>query len=245
MTRLNQLIAVEKGVKDEATRRITDAYHQIKKQDAHSGIARRYTPISDEDAERLPPESRRVQVKAEDLLEGVSAKLTRLWDVIASKDYTNTKATGSIVVDDVTLVADVPVTTLLWLEKQLTDVSTFISALQVLDISREWQYDSTADAYASTPEETKRTQKVMRNHVIAEATKEHPAQVQVYTEDKIVGTWTTTHYSGALPAQKVDEMKERVTKLQRAVKFAREEANSVDVTDKKIGDALMTYVLEG
>ncbi len=245
MTKLNQLIAVEKGVKDEATRQVTDAYHAIKRPDASTGIARRYTPLNDEDNEVLPPESRRVQVKAEELLEGVSVKFSRLWDVIATKDLTNTSARGNIVVDDTTIAADVPVTTLLWLEKQLTDVSTFVSALPVLDISREWHQDATSGSWASTPEQTKRTQKVMRNHVLAEATPEHPAQVQVYTEDNIVGTWTTTHYSGALPAQEVEELKERVAKLQRALKFAREEANSVSVTDKKIGDALMGYILEG
>ena len=244
MTKLNQLIAVEKGVKDEATRQTTDAYHAIKRPDAHTGIARRYTPL-DEDGEELPPENRRVQVKAEELLENVTDKLARLWDVIATKDFTNTTARGSIVVDETTVVADVPVTTLLWLEKQLTDVSTFVSALPQLDLGREWHEDATAGAWASTPEQTKRTQKVMRNHVIAEATVQHPAQVQVYTEDNIVGTWTTTHYSGALPTQAVDELKERVAKLQRAVKFAREEANSITVTDKKIGEALVQYILEG
>ena len=243
-TKLNQLIAVEKGVKDEATRQVTDAYRAIKRPDAHTGIARRYTPLNDEDGEELPPESRRVQVKSEDLLDSVAAKMSRLWDVVATKDFANTAARGNIVVDDQTVVSDVPVPTLLWLEKQLTDVSTFVSALPVLDMGREWHQDAASDAWASTPEQTKRTQKVMRNHVVAEATKEHPAQVQVYTEDTIVGTWTTTHYSGAMQAKDVDNLKERVAKLQRAVKFAREEANTATVTDRKIGEALFDYILE-
>lgn len=245
MTKLNQLIAVEKGVKDEATRQVTDAYHAIKRPDASTGIARRYTPLNDEDMEVLPPESRRVQVKAEELLDGVGSKLSRLWDVVATKDLTNTLARGNIVIDENIVASDVPVTTLIWLEKQLTDVGTFVGSLPVLDISREWHQDATSGAWASTPEQTKRTQKVMRNHVLAEATPQHPAQVQVYTEDNIVGTWTTTHYSGALQAQEVEELRERVAKLQRAVKFAREEANSVAVTDKKIGEALFDYLLEG
>ena len=56
MTKLNQLIAVEMCVKDEATRQVTDAYHAIKRPDASTGIARRYTPLNDEDTEVLPPE---------------------------------------------------------------------------------------------------------------------------------------------------------------------------------------------
>ena len=64
----------------------------------------------------------------------------------------------------------------------------------------------------------------------------------MYTEDVIVGTWTTIKFSGALPAAKIREMRERVTKLAQAVKFARETANSADVTDVTIGDAVLSYV---
>lgn len=242
--RLNQLIAVEKGVKDEATRQVTDAYHAIKRADASTGIARRYQPLNDEDTEVLPAEERRVQVKAEELLDTVSEKWSRLWDVIATKDLTNTGARGNIVVGEQTIASDVPVTTLLWLEKQLNDVGAFISALPTLDLSRDWSRDGVSGQWASAPEQTKRTQKLMRNHVLAEATTHHPAQVTTYTEDKIVGTWTTIHFSGAMPQANVEDLKERVANLQRAIKFAREEANSAPVTDKKIGEALFNYLLE-
>ena len=49
--------------------------------------------------------------------------------------------------------------------------------------------------------QTLRTKKVPRNHVKAEATEKHPAQVEVYYEDVAVGYWTTVKFSGALPAQ--------------------------------------------
>lgn len=70
---------------------------------------------------------------------------------------------------------------------------------------------------------TVRTKKVPRNHVKAEATDKHPAQVDVYYEDVPVGYWTTVKFSGALPARRVNELLDRVEKLQQAVKFAREE----------------------
>ncbi|WP_443608529.1 DUF7873 family protein [Actinomadura violacea] len=66
--------------------------------------------------------------------------------------------------------------------------------------------------------------------------------METYTEDVIVGTWTRTAFSGALPARRVNELRERVAKLQAAIKFAREEANGAEVTDRKVGEAVFGYL---
>ena len=89
---------------------------------------------------------------------------------------------------------------------------------------------------------TNRTKKVPRNHVKAEATEKHPAQVEVYYEDIPVGYWTTVKFSGALPAKRVSTLLERVEKLQQAVKFAREEANNAEAVDKHVGDRVFGYL---
>jgi hypothetical protein len=68
-------------------------------------------------------------------------------------------------------------------------------------------------------------------------------QVEVYYEDVPVGYWSTTKFSGALPARRVHELTTRVERLQAAVKFAREEANSMAVTDQRVGDAFFGYLL--
>ena len=122
-----------------------------------------------------------------------------------------------------------PVTYLLFLEKQLVDLHTFVKKLPVLDAAESWTFDESADCYATEPVQTVRTKKVPRNHVKAEATEKHPAQVEVYYEDVTVGYWKTVKFSGALPAKRVNELLERVEKLQQAVKFAREEANGTEV----------------
>ncbi len=59
-----------------------------------------------------------------------------------------------------------------------------------------------------------------------------------------MGYWRTVKYSGALPARKVAALLERVEKLQRAVKFAREEANAVEVKQQKVGAALFGYLFD-
>ena len=88
-----------------------------------------------------------------------------------------------------------------------------------------------------------KTKKVPRNHVKAEATKEHPAQVEVYHEDVVVGHWRTVRFSGALPARRVNELTDRVERLQRAVKFAREEANLREVEQQEVGAKVFEFLL--
>ncbi|RBQ14975.1 hypothetical protein DP939_37960 [Spongiactinospora rosea] len=241
MTKLNQILAVEKGVKSDVQRKVTDAYHQIQKTPLLSGISRVYQPIDDE-GEQLPPESTRVQVQAEAVLKGVGEVLTRLFDVTATKDWANCAAKADVLVDGSVLLADVPVTYLLFLEKQLTDVHAFISKLPTLDPAETWAQDEHTEAWRTEPVKTTRTKKVPRNHVLAAATDKHPAQVQVYNEDIVVGYWTKVAFSGALPQRRVNELLARVQKLQEAVKYAREEANGTEVVDQKIGQKVFGYL---
>ena len=240
-TKLNQIIAVEKGVKSKTTREFTDLHHTVQKQPLLSGISRTYKPRDDE-GERLPSEATRVQVNAGDVLDQAAKTLTRLFDVVLTKDVANCAATADVTVDGRTLLRDVPVTYLLFLEKQLTDLRTFVEKLPVLDPAEQWDWSDAANAYATPAAETTRTKKVPRNHVVAEATDKHPAQVQVYTEDVIVGTWSTVKFSGALPAVRVREMLDRVDRLAHAVKYAREEANGTEVADQRAGEAVFAYL---
>ncbi|SCL22468.1 hypothetical protein [Micromonospora inyonensis] len=241
MAKLNQIIAVTKGVKAQTTREFTEAHRNVQKAPLLSGISRSYQP-KDEEGEQLPPESTRVQVSATDVIAEVSTSLTRLFDLVLTQDVANTRAKADVVVDGRTILADVPVTYLLFLEKQLVELYSFVDKLPVLDPAESWTFNDAAGAYASDPVKTVRSRKVMRNHVKAEATEKHPAQVEVYTEDVPVGYWTTVKLSGALPATRVKELRERVAKLQQAVKFAREQANMTEVEDMKAGEWVFGYL---
>jgi hypothetical protein len=139
----------------------------------------------------------------------------------------------------------VPATYLLWLEKELTDLHTVISKLPTLDAGEDWEWSAGQDCYASKPTETRSSKKMPRVLVKAEATKEHPAQTEVYSEDVVVGFWETVKFSGSLPAESVRKMTDRVNKLKEAVRVARAEANSHEVTDKKIANAALDYVFTG
>lgn len=241
MAKLNQIIAVEKSVKSQSFQELTEAHQSLQKPALLAGISRSYRP-KDEEGEQLPPESTRVQLKAQEVIRDTVTSLTRLFDVTATKDWANCLAKADVVVDGRALLRQVPATYLLFLEKQLVDLHTFVKKLPVLDAAEAWSYDASTDAYATEPTQTLRTKKMPRNHVKAEATEKHPAQVEVYYEDITVGYWRTVKFSGALPAQRVNELLARVEKLQEAVKFAREEANSIEVEDQKVGATFFDYL---
>jgi hypothetical protein len=64
-------------------------------------------------------------------------------------------------------------------------------------------------------------------------------------EDVWVGTWTTTKFSGAIPAAVRNAMLDRLRKLLDAVKSAREEANGLEVKPQKIGATMLGWIFNG
>jgi hypothetical protein len=161
--KLNQIIAVAAGKKADAHKVKTEVYHLFQKGPLLEGISRSYTPNA-EDGDKLPPESKHVQVKVNEGLAKVRTSLTELFDVVATQDFGNTVAKADVVVDGVPVVTGVPVTYLLFLEKQLVDIGTFVEKLPVLDPAKLWDYDSSTDSYATKPIQTVKTKKIPRNH---------------------------------------------------------------------------------
>lgn len=240
-TRLNQIIAVRKGVQADTHRTITELHRAVQKAPLLSGITRTYERLNDE-APQLPSESTKVQLNAADACRELATALTRLFDVNATLDWTNQEAKADLVVDGEILVNDVPVTYLMFLEKQLVDIETFVRKLPLLDPAETWHEDPTTGVRATEPAKTTKTTKIPRNHVLAEATDKHPAQVQVWHEDVVVGYWRTVKFSGALPATQVANLLTRVTTLAEAVKTAREQANMTPIVEPRPGAVVLAYL---
>ena len=239
--RLHQLLTIEKSAKAQALAVLTAFYHRIEKVALLAGISKRYRSLAEE-GERLSPESTLVQLRVEESFPEISGALGKLFDLILAKEDGNQKATADIVVDGKVLLTGIPVCALLFLEKQLVDLSTFVGKLPTLDPSEKWERDASQNCWATQPIETHRGKKVARVMEKAPATKEHPAQVEVVYEDQVVGYWSTTKFSGALPADRKAVLADRVIKLAEAVKIAREEANAKPVGDRKMGDVLLGYL---
>ncbi len=242
MGRLNQIIAVVAGKKKKATDTITEAYHKIQKAPLFSGISRVYSPKDEVNGDKLPSESNLLQVKVADLISEVTASMVEMFDVVATQDSANCLAKGDVFVNGELFLSQIPVTHLLFLEKQLKDVETFIGKLPTLDPSERWDHDKASDCYATPPSETIRTKKVQKSYIKYDATKEHPAQIGEFQEDILVGYWKTIKFSGAIPASEKNKLLERVRRLSEGVIKAREEANSMEVSEVKVGKMVFDFL---
>lgn len=241
-TKLNQVIAVEKSVKQRNNDLVSELYKAVQKPALFNGFNKKYKPM-DEGGEQFAPENLKVQMNVEQALKDASRSLAELFDVTATKDFGNTKAKANVVVDGEVLLADAPATYLLFLEKQLTDLHTLVANLPVLDSAEDWTLDVNSGLYKTEPTQTAKTKKVQKPLVMYPATDKHPAQTQLITDDQTVGYWETVKMSGAIPVPEKNALLERLEKLQKAVKYAREEANVTQAEEVKVGDKLLSWLL--
>lgn len=242
MAKLNQVIAIEKGIKSGVYSALTDFNKAAQKAELFNGFQKNYKK-RDEDSEDLPSEHKRVQFSTGAVLQSVERELTQLMSVTARKDFTNCVAKGNVMLDGNVIIADVPVSYLLFLEKQLNDVRTLVNNLPVLDIGEDWSKDPNSGLYKTEPTATHRTKKVQKALVLYPATPEHPAQTQLVTEDVIAGYWELTKHSGAMPRPDKNALLGRIEKLLQAIKEAREAANMADeVSVPNVGSAVFSYL---
>jgi len=236
----NQIIAIVSGKKARATKTITEIHHGWKDSEL-TGIVRTYEP-KDEEGERFPSESREVQIRAARIIPKVTEILRDFYDFVLTQEYANQLAKADVKIDDKTLLVGLPVTTILFLEKQVVDLLAFAKNLPALPTDKVWKYDSGKDCFVSDIEETNKTKKVPKVITKCAATKEHPAQTELITIDETIGHWKTIHLSGAVTVEYKEKIIKRLEVLQDVLKMAREEANSQEVSMLKMGDSIFSYI---
>lgn len=241
MRKLNQVLAIEKGIKNRVTSRVTQLRNACQKSGLFNGFSKEFRP-KEEGGETFPPERHDVQFRTGRVQAEVQKHLVELFDITASKDYANCEARANVEADGTVLLENVPVTYLLFLEKQLEHLGTVIDSLPTLDTAVRWKRDEATGQYVSDEQVTHRTAKVQRPITLAPATKEHPAQTQLVTEDQVIGHWHQRMYSGAMPVEEKEKLQERVVHLQEAVKQAREEANSAEAPPVQVGAKVLNYI---
>lgn len=242
--KLNQIVAIEKDLKAQTYKDLTAVYHMLQKPELCGGLSKVYAP-AEEKGTVYPPETKVVQQRVQESLAEVQKRLTPYFDLVFTKDAANQGASADVIVDGTSIIKDVPVSTLLFLEKQLTDLHTMLSKVPTLDPSEDWREDEARGLFVTEPTKTVRTKKEQRPLVLYPATDKHPAQTQLVVEDVIEGHWTTTKMSGAIRDSERKAMLARCEKLQQAVKEAREAANLIETTPMAMGDKLLGYLFNG
>ncbi|MHA1342368.1 MAG: DUF7873 family protein [Promethearchaeota archaeon] len=237
----NQVIAIVKGKKSQAEKVTKKTYQQLEKNDLFSGIDRTYRPKSEE-GDKRPPEKKIVQQTVQSSIADIKEVNEDMINLVAAMDIGNCDAKGNVIVNDITLLKDVPATHLIFLEKRVEDFITLISKLPVLDAAEEWTWNPNIGCYSAAPRETSSTNKVLNHKIVAEVTKEHPAQVAQYTIDEIVGYWSTILLSGNISADDKKNLLKKARDLSDAIKIAREEANNAEIKTSDFGTKIMNYL---
>lgn len=241
MAKLNQIIAIAQGKKGAAKKEMEHAYHLFEKGELFNGLVREYRPLADE-GEKLPSENKKIQFNVDNLLAQANKASADMFDVVIQQDLANCEAKADVVVDGKTILKNIPATSLIFIEKQLTDFEALIGRVPTLDLNENWQFDEGKGLHVSNPVETHRTVKKQEPLVLYPATPEHPAQTQIITKDEIAGYWRNTKMSGAWTTTKKNEVLARVKTLKEAVIIAREQANNQEVQTTKIGKDLLSHI---
>jgi len=247
---LGQVVAAEAAARAEANKRGGKLHKDSQKADLFEGFDTNYSPFaeaedgSDARALQRPPEGKRVQLIAEDLLGEFMSEMRSAIDLAAVKDEANCRAKADVTMPDgLVLLRAVPATHLLHMEKVLEDFGTFVAKLPVRDPAIDWTY-STDDRLAHSPETFTNSEEVrQRALVIVPPTQYQAGTGTTYQERVAVGRRTTVRHTGALSVQRKRDLERRVAELKVAFKQAREVANRVDAADVHEADILFGYIL--
>lgn len=245
-TKLHEILAIEGDLDATAKKVVDEAITTFTKKPDHFLEMHRALQMFDDDRqdENLV-ESKALVTTAKDKLGYVRRHIVKYLDTFAKKEATNQIATADLTVDGVTLLANAPATLLLGLESKLKNIRTMYEAIPTLQPGMDWQLDEGRGAgiYRSVEPETRmRTEKVIQHKVLYEATKEHPAQIEKWSADVPTGKITIRNWSGMLSPSEKSELLGRIDTLIRSVKKARQRANTAEVVDLPIGNALFDFI---
>jgi hypothetical protein len=250
MGKLHELLAVEGDLEGVNKSVLEEAKHTLKgKPDHFLGSVKTYRPLSDGDPDLVAPEFKEMVTTVHDKLNYVWEHVVRYLDAVLQKETTNQSARADIVLSDGrTLVKDVPATFLLGLESKIKQWKDVLQDIPTLAPGISWKKDASSGEHVYVtehPEETRRTRKTVQHKILVNPSKEHPAQVEKWTEDVPIGVFTKTTTCGMLSSAEKSTLLGRLDELSRAVKQARQRANCAEAVNDRVGQSLIDFVMKG
>ena len=248
-TMLHELLAVEQSLAETANKVTAETTKTLsQKQSLFTGLTKSHT-IFNENAQHLvqATEVKEVESTVDEQLGFLNNDLAHYWDCILQKEEANQRATGDIIIDGITIATNVPSIVLLGMEKKLSTLLGTYNSIPTLDAATAWETDP---SYAKKG--VFRTKHTIENmHTItttkfveaSPATKEFKAQIVEQSAIDTIGKYVRTNFSGAITSYDKAERIQRLTALIRAVKKARQRANSIEVnTSLSFGKELLSYI---
>lgn len=250
---LYELLAVEqekKAIAERARGTTLEAFRSGQAQ--FTGMRRTFKPFSVDEAkgevagERLEAETRLVRTVAEELEKTLGAHADS-FDVNLQIDEANTRARADLVVGNEVIAEQLPATFLLQLEKRLREIRLVLKEVPTFDPVRAWVPDVTADkpnVLRADPVVTVRKQRTRKYNVMYDATKEHPAQIDVVEVDDPVGEIRAHDWTGMVSPAKKAALLASVDELIEAAKTARARANAVEIDPgQKVGARIVRHLM--
>ena len=237
--KLHELLSIEPDLRIEAEKISGEVRETLSDPKRVTGFIRTFRPlVDDEDPE--PDERVEMVATVQGELDRFNTSMSRFIDSAVSKEVTNTVAKTSLEISG--MLIDLPATALLNLENRLAEIRKVYVAIPTLDPAEIWHYDEGLEVHVSDVRKTFKTRKVPKTHVAYEATKEHPAQVQVFHEDIRVGERETILHSGAVTLARKREFLSRIDDLSKIVKQARQRANDIEVKEVEVADLIFAVI---
>jgi hypothetical protein len=242
---LHAVLAAAKSKRAILQQALTNVSRAFGKTDSFEGVSKTYAPTN-EDGTKIAPEIKRVAARVDTLLEDLFKTTAEAWDVVGTQELGNQQAKADLVLNEVVLASNVPVTMLLFMEKQLDwMIDQVLSNIPVLDQARVWNWEAGEGLHKTNPVQSARTEKVKESLVLAAATEKHPAQTQVVDVDKPVGYYSTQFSSSAFTVTNRQQIVERARELKAAVQEARSRANTQQIAPFKSSKIILNHILGG
>lgn len=243
---LHELLAVEGDLSNTAKTVLDEAMVTFEKKPDHfRGFVKSMKYFDEARQQENAREEKGMVTTVEDKLTYALGASQKLFDALLQKEEANQRAKADLEVDGQVIASGLPATFLLGMETRLKAVRDMILRVPTLDPALIWSEDAGAGAgvFRSNAQLSNRTEKQVRFKVLYDATDKHPAQIEKWNEDVPVARIETTHTSGMWTPKRKSDVLGRLDKLIRAVKKARQRANTVEVADLHIANAMTKYIL--
>jgi hypothetical protein len=247
-TKLHELLAVETNLENQANKCRTDLAETFAKK-RHLFEEKRllFTPLEEGKPAQVEAQSEMASTVAKELT-WIQGHMIKALDASYQVADANTRARADIILDDdkgTILAKGIPATALLELEKRCVEVQQLIAAIPTLDPAKGFKPDKQRGEgiYVAREVVKTRTQKQPKVIVKYDATKEHPAQTELFSVDAPIGRIEEQEWSALITPGEKSELLDRIEMLTRAVRRARSRANDTEVDlTQKIGKALLNFV---
>jgi hypothetical protein len=244
-SQMHELLAVETSLEQQAVKIMEETIKGFTR-DHHlyKGQCRVVMPY-DENQEQFTDQLQEVTTTVDNRLNYTKDFVTRHYDAAFQKELTNQEAKADLIVNGTILAENVPVTFLLGLEKKLKRLRTVYSSIPTRAPGIAWVQDpEKEDGIFKTKEPiiSFQEKKIPKGIVMYEATKEHPAQVQIVNETVQTAKYEKTEWTSMISSAKKSKLLGNIDTLLKAVSKARARANKQEVIKRKIGKEIFDFI---